>query len=224
MDPPISFGLYFIPRPGNLYDAGSRLLGYDIRANRNVVTHGFVDPGWTADAAAYGFHVSITDAIEIAEEKLSSVIGTVQDLLSCFTNDTEYTFTNAGVTFWDKSLLVLELSPNRSIEMLHDVLVARIHPLGSGSAYTSGGLLVAPDSPESAKLRLFHSPYIFDAYRPHFTCLQPFTGTDQERHDVQKQANELFASYSHIRMGSLALVTKQQSEEHYHIHTEFSLN
>jgi hypothetical protein len=218
----LHFGLYVIPE-GRLYHAGSRLLGYDIRAGRIVEIHEFVQPHWTAFAAPYGFHASITDALQLEASRLPQVIRAVQETLNCFNKQNEYRFAvSKAPVFWGDDVLALELQPNRNVELLHDVLVARIHPLGEGSAYTSGAY--RQDDPSAAhKVALFHSPYIFDAFRPHLTCLHPFTGSPEERAVVRRQVREVLDPPASLTMHRLTLVVKAEGETHYRIHTEFDL-
>ncbi len=224
------FGLYFIPDSGPLYDAGSRLVGYDIRAQAAVDTPDFVDPAWTKTAAPYGFHVTITDAIDIETVRLPEVIERVKALLACFYRTNTYQFSKKSVGFSPEGgdQVIMRLKPNRQIEMLHDVLSTAILPLGAGSAYTlagGGDILREPLSDEQrAKLKLFHAPYLFDEFEPHFTCIKPFRGSTEQREQVAQKAAALFAGITTIDMHKLALVVRPENETCYRILTEFDLN
>lgn len=220
----VRFGLYFIPE-GAFYQAGSSVVGYDVRGQREVDLPDFIDPAWHVLSGQYGFHATITDAIIIAEEKLPEVMAKAKKLLECFDPANRYLFTKDYVGFWSGSnQAALVVKPNRNVEMLHDVLVASLHPLGTGSEYTQKqGRL--PDSPAAKKkLETFYSPYIFDDFAPHFTCFNPYSGPAEAREEIEAKLETFFGGFNEIEMNRLAFVVQKEGEAHFRIEKELSLH
>jgi hypothetical protein len=223
------FALYLIPPEGDLYAKGSKLLGYDIRGQHEVAVPDFVEPAWVGKAWGYGFHITITDAIEIDETQLTTVMQKTMDLLACLRPDNDYTLAKEAVGFWgpQSDQVALRLRPNRSVAMLHDILVTALHPLGRGSEYSerlkSDPARYFPDSPERVrKTEQFYAPYIFDDFVPHFTLINPFTGDDEQRNALERDLNDYFADVETIQFETITLVT-QTGDEPFRIAKEFRL-
>ena len=66
------FAVYYVPQADDpFYGLGTSVLGYDIRAHTSVAlssdlreVFGSFDTGWTVLSRPYGFHLTITEAIE----------------------------------------------------------------------------------------------------------------------------------------------------------------
>ena len=222
----VHFGLYFIPAQSKYYEIGSRILGYDIRAGEPLPCYDFISPAWVHDARQYGFHITITDALEIETQKLPNVVREVTKVLACFPRNVRYIFEVEGVKFWNENRCVLELRPNRSIELLHDVLVSRINPLGLRSAYSTAyeQRALVSDSAAAAKIKLFYSPYIFDAFRPHFTYLYPFSGDLATQQKLVSRLTALLPKNDSLLFDRIALVVKFERDHYYRIYQEFTLS
>ncbi|HUB93597.1 MAG TPA: hypothetical protein VMB52_03785 [Verrucomicrobiae bacterium] len=227
----IRFGLYLIPEDSELYQVGSTVTGYDIRGQRSIAPPSYINPMWQTVASEYGFHVTITDAIDIDSSKLPTVSQHVRQVLACLKETNVYALTKKRVGFWGEGRAdaALVLTPNRPVEILHDVLVSVIHPLGMGSAYVDAyndhPETYFVDSPAQVeKTRQFYAPYIFDEFVPHFTCINPFTGTTRQREELEEALREQFASVETVEFHTLALVTKAVDESHYKIIEEFDLH
>lgn len=225
----IRFGCYFIPEEGKFYQDGSAVTGYDLRSQQRLSPPSYIRPDWQTTASEYGFHITVTDAIDIDSEKLSLVMERIHNLLVCFNGNNQYVFTKNHVGFWDEHCAdaALILTPNRSVEMLHDVLVSILHPLGVGSAYYDAykdhRAAYFPHSPSQvAKTEQFYAPYVFDEFVPHFTCINPFTGVQEERRTLENALSKQFDSFKTIEFRKLSLVAKAKDEAHYKIVEEFS--
>ena len=84
------FAVYFVPSASHtLYEFGSQILAYDLRARHPVVMSssleqelGKIQDAWVRDARPYGFHVTICDALDCdfatipaVESRLFGVVG-----------------------------------------------------------------------------------------------------------------------------------------------------
>jgi hypothetical protein len=228
--PSVRFGLYLIPPDGNFYRTGSAVTGYDIRAERELSPPEFLKASWQAEASNYGFHITITDAIDIDGDDLPFVSERVRQLLGCFKASNRYILRKERVGFWGENRpdAAIILKPNRDVELLHDVLVTAIHPLGSGSAYVNAynrdPETYFADSPSRVNKTIrFFGPYIFDEFVPHFTCINPFCGGREERNSVETGLKEQFASFEAVEFDQIALVVKG-AEDHFRILEEFDLH
>lgn len=225
------FAVYFIPDEGELYQVGSSLVGFDIRNQQTVAQPPFTKPEWAPDHGQFGFHVTITDAIDVDDNQIDGISARITELLGCLRPENEYTLSFDRVGFWRGSSneAVLVLKPNRNVEMLHDTLVTDLHPRGKGSDYTRRYEAdPAAFEPSSAtdiqRVKTFYSPYIFDNFVPHFTCLGDFPGPAEERAAIEARLRESFANVDTLTIDKVALVVQRDGEDRFSILKEFSLH
>ena len=228
----IRFGLYLIPEATDpFYKIGSSVVGYDVRHKVALTPPDFIQPKWIAPNAQFGFHATITDAITINEKDLGDILEKVELLLSCLNPTNRYLLRKERVGFWRDSsnMAAVILSPNRSVEVLHDILVASLHPLGFSSEYfdkfkKSPGTF-EPNSPASVqKTRLFYSPYIFDEFIPHFTCIHSYDGPTENRTDIEENLAALFKDIDTLEFNKLAFVSQREGDPYFEIIKELDLS
>ena len=219
------FGLYLIPSEGSFYQQGSAIVGYDIRNQQPVTPPEGIDPSWIASNAQFGFHVSITDAITTDEQKLPEIMSRTEELLRALKPDNHYVLTKQRVGFWRDSsnMAVLLTQSNRNVDILHDVLVTALHPMGSGTEYTEKGIDFGADA-ANQKTKLFYSPYIFEDFVPHFTCIASYSGPAEGRGAVEANLERLFADVKEVEFDTIAFVVQREGEPFFHIEKEFSLH
>jgi hypothetical protein len=227
----IRFGLYIIPEKSDFYTIGSHVVGFDIRTQQLTSLPSFIRPSWVASNTQFGFHSTITDAIITEASQLPTIIATTSNLLSCLKPENRYVLTPERIGFWrsTSNMTAIVMKPNRSVELLHDLLVTTLHPLGKGSdyftAYTNSPEQFSPNTPSALqKTRQFYSPYIFDEFIPHFTCINSYDGPETGRAEIEQQLQTLFTSVEEMEFHSLALVVQKEGEPHFHIEREFSLH
>ena len=227
----VRFGLYLIPQLSTFYEMGSAIVGYDIRFKQKVNQPKFIHPEWVSVNNQFGFHATLTDAITINEARLPEIINKTKELHACFKPNNQYILTKKRIGFWrkDSDIIVLLMKANRNIEMLHDVLVTGLHPLGSGSEYfeqyTYNRTSFTPNSPSALqKLQKFYSPYIFDEFIPHFTLINPYTGPTDKRSIIEQELDQQFKDIRGITFDTLTLVTQSVGSSHFQIAHEFSLH
>jgi len=223
----VRFGLYFIPEDGKFYQTGSSVVGYDIRRQALVSLPDFVQPAWIASNTQFGFHASITDAITVDEQKLPEIMDRALEVLRCLNPGNRYVLSKERVGFWRDSSnqAALMMTPNRNVELLHDVLVTALHPLGTGTEYTQDATKTTPATATDArKLESFYSPYIFDQFKPHFTCIASYDGPAEGRAEIESKLEQLFDDISEVEFNSIAFVVQGQDDKYFRIQREFSLH
>ena len=230
------FAIYYVPRTEEpFYRLGTSILGYDVRA-RTAVTlpsdlredFGQFDTSWTGISRPYGFHLTITDAIDCSWAMIPQVERELTNLLGCF--DPAHPFvlrrlaeSPAGI--WGEmrsNSLVLLYEPNEYLRMLHTLIVARINPLGLGSGFLKH-YLAHPEQElqphQAQQIRLFYSPTVLDSWYPHFTLLNPYTGGDPAR--LASLFTRLFEPYTQLTVQTICLLVQMDEGDNWHIYQEF---
>ena len=230
------FAVYYVPQADDpFYHLGSQLLGYDSRARTPLAlpsnvreSLGQFDVAWTTISQPYGFHLTISEAIDCHWATLPSLERELADLLACF--DPAYPFIlqqrNGGlVGIWGekgKHSVVLLYEPNEHLRMLHTLIVARLNPQGTGSSYLER-YFTHPERElpphEVQQLRLFYSPKVLSNWYPHFTLFNPYTGGDATL--MASCLAHLFAPYEQIIIDTICLVVQADDEDNWHIYREF---
>ncbi len=188
---------------------------------------GQFDVNWTDISRPYGFHLSITEAIDCSLATISRVERELTDLLGCFDPAHPFTLHRKGETpvgIWGepgRDSLVLLYEPNEYLRMLHTLIVARINPLGTGSGFLNRYLAHPEQDIQphlSQQIRLFYSP-VLDNWYPHFTLLNPYTGDDPNI--MASLLAQLFEPYVQVTMHTICLLIQMDDEANWHIYREF---
>jgi hypothetical protein len=192
------FAAYYVPQADDpFYHLGTSILGYDVRARTSATlpsdlreNFGLFDADWTDISRPYGFHLSITEAIDCSWAAIPRLERELRDLLGCF--DPAHPFTlqrqiERPVGIWGepgRNSLVLLYQANEYLRMLHTLIVSRINPLGTGSGFLKR-YLAHPEQQLQPHLaqqtRLFYSATVLDNWYPHCTLLNPYTGSEPDR-------------------------------------------
>lgn len=225
----MEFGIFYIPKHGALYDLGSSILGYDIRHQKSVPMHPSMQQSWVTNIKQYGFHMTITDAVQIEEGQLPDLVTSFKELLRCFAGQGPFVLPleQAPVAFWENNptQAALRYQPTTALAVLHAALVVHLQAKGKGSTYYT--LLQNNKIPASwnddkiAKTKLFFSPYIFDEFKPHFSLVNPFVGDEKDA--LIGQLTPLFSSFHSLQIDSLCLVTRKDPEAFFSIYEEVEL-
>lgn len=222
----LKFGIYYIPK-GKFYDLGSKLIGYDIRAEKITVPLDGFDKFWSKNVQEYGFHLTMADAVYIEKDELNTIEAELSNIIGLFSKENEYIFEidQKPVSFWrgGGDQAALRFNPNLSAVLLHSVLVCLIQTKGKGSFYSE--MLNANQSNFSQdminKTKRFSSPYVLDEFKPHFTLLNPYLGNDHKK--IENELGEVFGEFKTINMNSLCIVTQESPDLPFRIYKEFSL-
>ena len=233
----LKFAVYYIPeQEDGFYQLGTNILGYDIRKCQAVTmpSHlqsqfGQFDSSWNMHSQLYGLHLTINDALDCNWATLPQIERELVNLLACFDPSHRFTLQRCDDTPVEirgeprDQRLVLLYEPNKYLSMLHTLIVARINPLGIGSAYLQRYLTHLQDmQPHRAQqIRLFYSSKVLDNWSPHFTLLHPYTG-DEPIHIASVLA-ELFHPYKLLTIRSVCLLIQLEDNTHWQIYREFQL-
>jgi hypothetical protein len=233
------FAIYFVPREDDpFYQLGSQILGYDVRGRVSVTmpAHlqrelGEIDSTWMAAARSFGFHLTVCDALDCDWSTIPAVENLLDDLLSCFAPATEFTLQRCAtepVAIWElwehagAQCLVLRYHPNVMFSMLHALLIGSINPLGKGSGYLKRYLAGnQPAQPPHCvqQLRLFSSPAVLDNWFPHFTLMNPYTGSDPAA--MALRLGRLSEASRTLTVHSLCLLAQEHDDANWFIYREF---
>ncbi|HLZ62075.1 MAG TPA: DUF1045 domain-containing protein [Ktedonosporobacter sp.] len=230
------FAVYYIPPAIDpCYQLGTQILGYDVRTQRSVEMppdlqeyFGQFHTGWTAESQPFGFHLTISDALDCNWATIPLVERELGDLLACFQPTTLFTLQRRddhAVGIWGKPgrhTLVLLYEPNEYLRMLHTLITARINPLANGSGYLQR-YLSHPERELPAhkvqQLRLFYSPTVLDNWYPHFTLLNPYTEEDVA--EMAARLAQRFEPYKQFTLHSVCLLVQRDEEARWQIYREF---
>lgn len=225
------FAVYYVPpADSKLYQRGSEILGYDVRAGEflpvNNATRAalpeFVET-WIQRPQTYGFHVTVGYSLYFEMVHLPAVEQTLVDLLNCFSPGLEFLLTpdaEVRLPFWNNDIIVLHCHPNPAMLMLHTMITARVNPFGSESnmshVYANSEQNHSPVNVH--RVRQYHTSYILDGWIPHFTLMMPYTG--QKPAAMRTQLEALFSA-DPIPVKSISLLVMPDGETHYRMHREF---
>lgn len=222
----MKFGIFYVPR-GKLFDIGSTLLGYNLRKGILLPPPREIRPEWVKNNSPYGFHMTITDIVDVHREKLHEIEKTLQKLLKCFPKNYRYTLQFSDVAFWEnnQTIAAVRFKPSESLIILHSLLVCLLQSKGNSSFYLEQ--LKQSDTEKKwtndriHKTELFFSPYIFNEFKPHFSLLNPFG--DKNKQEILDYLTSIFNVYKKIEIESLCIVIKEESEAVFKIYKEIPL-
>ena len=228
------FAVYYVPDASDeLYRLGSSVVGYDIRKRESVQTIEELqripcfNNQWVQKAKPYGFHLTIGDSIDFDFGQIARIESEVVDILGCFNPEHDFTLHRRQgdfVTFWGPAV-VLRYDPNDHLKILHAVIAARTHPLGTGSGYLRRHI-EDPEKEAKSPYRVhrilkFFSPTVFDSYSPHFTLLHPHSG--ESKNELTQLFSNTFGRFNVVKLRSISLLVQLSEEENWHIYREFRL-
>ncbi|MBB6098196.1 2'-5' RNA ligase [Deinobacterium chartae] len=223
------FAIYYVPPRGSeFYRLGSEVLGYDLRATRELELSedlrariGDLDPAWRAAARPFGFHLTLGEALEVDPLALPLIEEEISDLLACLSPESSLTLHAQGLERWeDGKVWVLRYRASEALAMLQALFIARTAPFGRHSDFVDE---VRADPGkygrafERRRLRKFLSPRGLDTWQPHFTLLNPFGG---EGGGLARRLERSFEPYQALEVESVCLML-QQDDKPWRIRREF---
>lgn len=230
------FAVYYVPQADDpFYQTGSKLLGYDVRARQTIAPSpeqaailGTDGATWTTKSRPYGFHLTICEALDCHWTAIPQIEQEIADLSGCFDPDHPFVLQQKQdhpIGIWGSSgkhSLVLLYKPNRTLHLLHTLLVARLTRFAIGSDFLQH-YLTHPEqelpSHSRQQLRLFSSPTVFENWYPHFTLLNPYTGSSVTT--MAARLAELFHTYSVLTIQTICLLIQDDDETNWQIYREF---
>ena len=225
----MEFAIYYVPQKSDFYEKGSHVLGYDIREQKAVPFDPSVQESWVENIKRFGFHMTITDAVQIEESQVTDLLASFKAIVGCFAGQGPFktSFESTPVAFWEnnQTQAALRYQTTTPLAILHTALVVHLQSQGKGSHYFR--ILQSKNIPPSwgedkiKKTQLFFSPYIFDEFKPHFSLINPYAGDGKEK--IIADLTALFSSQSTLEIGSLCFVTRKSPEDNFTILEEVTL-
>lgn len=231
------FAVYIIPpAETTFYQRGSDILGYDVRQgvflpedNPTRAALPAFDNAWVQRPQVYGFHVTTGYSLYFERDRLPEIEAEIENVIGCMTLALDYVLTpdpDERIPFWNGDIVVLRYHPNAALSLLHTLLVARVNPYGTASNISwrldalTDDEIAALDPVYVRRVRQYYTPYIFDGWTPHFTLMQPYTGTQPGA--MRAALADLFAPVP-VPVTSICLLLMEDNETHYRLYREFPL-
>lgn len=229
------FAVFFVPELNSrFYQYGSSILGYDIRRNTTDIE---IHPDllgplasisfnrtWVENASPYGFHLTIGDAINFSNVPIDIIEHELGEIWGSFSPKSQFILRRdkkEPVSIWREEIVVLRYKANCNLKMLQSLVVGRVNTLGNGSGYYDEYCLNPDqfDADEALRRRKFFAPFILDSYTPHFTLLNPYTGTEPDR--VRRVFSRIFRRWNELEVSTICLMVQWDRNGPWRIHREF---
>ena len=231
----IAAAVYIVPRSETaLYRFGSAVIGYDIWNERPLTAPqgelANVRP-YVGEAEIYGFHATVADSLfftaQSGVDRVEAELKFLCQDFMAFTLDELRLVEN----FRDSGDVVLTCEDESGVlEALHCELVNRVYKLAISSNFLTQrtGKQLPSKGATRARLMVEHygSPYILNAYKPHFTLCSNSPRGDLERQRVLallKESAERNGVLEPLEVSEICLVTKRNGEKRWKMAKRFSL-
>lgn len=232
----IRFAIFYVPPSRSpFYRLGTSILRHDIRSQRLLHENNMIRaqiPNFTEKYVEgpqlSGLHSTITVPYRIRKGDLPSIEYEIEATLNNFSPNSLFAMQAQDdfVGFWGKNqeIVVLRYQPSPALLILHTILTLRLSALATGSSsYTDRNALDArTNKPEEIhRIRRYYSPHVLDAYCPHFTLMNPYTGTTHEH--IAAVMRVIFGGFRSHTMDSICLMIQEQEGERWRIHREYNM-
>lgn len=206
----IEFAIYFIPE-GTIYNLGSQIIGYDIK-KKLVTKNASIVKLPNYKAGQYGFHLTLTDVVEINLNQLSKVLKTIKTIcrVSIF-KSISLIFDKIDI-MPNANVYALQFKNSIRLWILHVFLVIFVQRLGTDSGYNHN---VKMSAWRRIKTRYFLSPYIFDDFLPHMSL-----ASDVDQNTVNQLhvlINKKLPKLSVLKIDTIAVVVRRGESKYFEI-------
>lgn len=222
-------GVYFIPEKGPFYEVGSKVVGYDIRGGQRVKQLDPILPKFTERAIEYGFHMTLTDVVEVDQNQLDEAVQFLRSVSRFFPRETAFELTQVGVDSMpdDPRQLAIKFEASEAVKQLQTLLVCMIQMKGKESIINkklkSNPRVYFPNDPHKReKTAVFLSPYCLTDYLPHFTLVNPLPDDLAARTKIREMLQGTFSPYKDLAIDSLCLVVSS-GDDFFKIYEEIPL-
>ena len=229
------FAIYYVPEAaGDFYKLGSEILAYDVRSEKRVKMSSKLrsrfsefKPSWASKSRPYGFHLTISDSIDFNLGDLQQIEAELVSILQCFAARDKFMLHKSNSDFipdWGLPI-VLRYDPNDNLKLLHALVISRINCLGIGSGYLKDYLDDSEQyskEPHNAKRILrFYSPFVLSDFFPHFSLLNPYTGSN--RRQLQRELQNIFGRFVEFEVKSISLLIQLNEGANWTIYREYQV-
>lgn len=217
------FAVYLCPPEGDPYSRlGSELLGYDVRAGRELPLPSFLRPEWQADAGRYGLHLTVVEGFYTNPAWWPGIEAEVRACVACLSPGAVLTLMGGRVEAWDDGTTwVHRFDASLPLTVLHTLLLARLARFVTASPF-DGKDDKYPRPFERARMTLLHTPRGVDTWQPHFTLVQPYGGTDPA--GLRARLESLTAAHHTQTYRSVALFERREGETRWRVRADVPLN
>ncbi|WP_034386042.1 hypothetical protein [Deinococcus sp. YIM 77859] len=219
------FAVYLCPPAGNpYYRLGSDLLGFDVRAGQVRPLPEFLRPQDQTEAGPYGLHLTVVEGFLTDPAWWPQIEAEVRAGVACLSPGAVLTLTGGRVEAWDDGeTWVHRFDANAALLVLHTLLLARLARFVTASpfdAQVAQGKYAQPF--ERARMRLLHTPRGLDSWRPHFTLVQPYRGSDPA--GLRTRLEALTAPHHAQTYRAVALFEKREGETRWRVRADVPLH
>lgn len=218
------FAVYLCPPADTaLYRVGSGLLGFDVRAQRELPLPAFVRPEWQGDAGPFGFHLTVVEGFGTDPALWPAIEAEARACVACLSPGADLALTNGRVEVWDDGeTWVLRLDASPALRVAHALLLARLARFVTTSPFTAQAARGRWGQPhERARMALLHTPRGLDTWQPHFTLAQPYTGSDPQA--LRRELEGRFAPFTSQTYAGLTLFEQRGGETRWRVRAELPL-
>jgi hypothetical protein len=218
----VAFAVYLVPPSGSaLYEFGSDVLGYDVRAAQ-VRTPGKW-PHATGAAHDFGFHLTVADALYSASAKdldlISREVEFVAQGFRPFTINLslQKDFPNS------KGIALVCEDKSGSLEAIHHEMVTRVYSKAAASNYSLGVASADRDLKEDQRrsalmIEHYYAPYILQRFKPHFSLLSSVPPEEKDKiYEEVKSFFEERAVETSLEVTHLAVMHRPSPKGHWEI-------
>lgn len=207
----LEFAVYFIPC-GNLYKTGSEIIGYDIR-EKSVFRKTRILQSHNNQPKEYGFHLTLTDVVEIKPNQISQVFRRVGIIcaIPLFKN-IMLRPTKLGI-MPNANIYALQFYNSVKLWLLHFLLVMYVQTLGNDSGYRHSRAKMSLW--QKIKIKYFLSPYIFDDFLPHISLTSNIEEDNISK--IKKLLQSQLFNDNQIRLDTLSVIIKQNDSQFFEI-------
>jgi len=208
------FAVYLIPESDSpLYQFGSKVIGFDVRENRQVLSP------WAAfvgSASEFGFHLTVADALYLYSPREMDLLMKELEFVILGVSPIKIEFKLQEGFPNPSSLSLICEEPSGVLEYLHHEMVARCYRSAAGSNYDFGLNPLDRDvNPVRTKwmIQKYHAPYILQKFQPHFTLLNNIPASPIERRQVLDDVERAFGEQvlqNHVEIHSLTVMGRPQ--------------
>ena len=233
------FAVYYIPKKGHpLYQLGSQVIGYDIRKEKEIAFHKELInypkkqiEKAVGKAKKYGFHLTIGDSIDFKEEQLSLIKNKLSELIRTSNPNTDWmlnlkhlTDIQQNIRLGKRGACLLEYQENIGIKEFHRLVCTELNTLGTGSAYKDDIKNKKWNPAQINKIQKYFSPYILDAYTPHFTFMNPLIKKDMNNKwltgFISMKLN-ILENIDYLEVENVCLMVQDNVNSYWRIEEEF---
>lgn len=212
------FAVYLCPPAGDPYYAlGTGLLGYDVRAGREVALPDFLRRADQQDAGRYGLHLTVVEGFYTDPSRWPEIGAEVRACAACLAPGAVLGLTGGRVEAWDDGTTwVHRFDPSPALLVLHTLLSARLSRFVTASPFDAPVAQGRYGQPfEQARMRLLRTPRGLDSWQPHFTLVQPYGGPDPA--GLRERLEGLVRPHAEQTYREVALFEKPEGEVRWRV-------